>query len=568
MTDLYCSSCGTEYRRVDQEFCAMCGAPSDLSGSSKSDLFDLQGFNFHPRAMEGFDNGVFSFHNANLNLVVGAAERWFEGTSAPAEKIAKRVSGEIPPWSTEWSVNQNFTDGEDFFNGYEAILWENSDFGQRFIALLKAAGAHVDHGYYGRTAVFDKEDGTKEVLPLSTPIDIYSGIWALSDGTRFIQKGQVFQSKRDGHEIVFWNIDALVNSRPSLTSVDNSASHLLNIPHLLQVATYLAETPFPSPLTGSFGIFQRAQSFGEGNSNPPRPVTRFLRNGIAWGLMRTNGQNQAIGLWAPELYQHGYIFTESMSDDEISLAIPAVCDGLPKILEVLVDGYANWPADSDLNFQLSLGSGSSQCEDEEFYKYGLYVPGQIYGALCNRSIERYNELYEQQDALEKQGKTNEVLDGLMDFKYLADFGMGSIICHSANTYSFNVIPKSLELNPEEMLKYFKDIDVDSQGTNAISNLLLHFIYRENFKEADSYIDEALAKSERPGPNLETVSHFHNWDGSFEIEITLEILESALTIKEALGDKKGVRKIAERTLDYCTKKAPHSELIERAEKLLK
>ena len=568
MTNLFCTSCGTEYRRIGQEYCAMCGAPSDSNSASSSEPFDPQSFSFNPRPFDGFGDGVFSFHNANLEIVIGSSERWFAGEYTPAEKIAKKIEGGIPEWSSEWSLNEHFTDGQDFFNDFEAILWENSKFGARFISLLKAAGAHVDHGYYGRTVVYDKEDGTKEVIPLSTPIDIYSGIWALSDGTRFIQKGQAFKSKLDGHEIVFWNIDALINSRASLVPVNNSASHLVLIPHLLQVATYLAETPFPSPLSGSLGLFRREATFGEGNVNPPRPATRFQKDAISWGLVTNKGENQAIGLWAPELYQHGYVFTDSMSDEEISAAIPAVCDGLPKILEILVDGYANWPEDSELNFQLSLQSGSSQCEDEEFYKYGLYVPGQIYGALCNRSIERYNELYAQQDALEKQGKTNEVLDGLMDFKYLADFGMGSIICHSANTYSFNVIPKSLELNPEEMLKYFKDIDVDSQGTNAISNLLLHFIYRKNFKEADSYIDEALAMSERPGPNLETVSHFHNWDGSFEIEITLEILESALTIKEALGDKKGVRKIAEHTLDYCTKKAPDSELIERAEKLLK
>lgn len=544
MTNFFCTSCGTEYRRIGQEFCAMCGTPSDPQGLAAENEFDPHVHQFSPQKIDGYGEGVFSFHNANLEIVIGSSERWFDGNES------------------------YFTDGEDFFGSFESILWEDSKFGQRFISLLEAAGAHISHGYYGRTAVFDREDGTQEVVPLSNPIDLYSGIWSLSDGSPFIQKGQVFKSKEDGREIVFWNIDALVNSRYSLTSIEKSASHQLHIPHLLQVATYLAETPFPSPLAGSFGMFQRKDSFGEDNQNPPRPVTRFQRDGIALNLVRSNGQNQAIGLWAPELYQHGYVFTDSMTDEEISSAIPAVCDGLPRILEILVDGYANWPEDSELNFQLSLGSGSSQCEDEEFYKYGLYVPGQVYGALCSHSTERYNQIYVRQEALKENGKFDEFIVGLSDFKYLADFGMGSISCHSANTYSFNAISMSLELNPEEMLKYFKDIDVDSQGTNAISNLILYYVKHKKFKAADSLIDEALVMSERPGPNLETVSHFHNWDGDFETAIALEILESALTIKEELGDTKGLRKIAERTLGYCEKKSPQSDLVARAEKLLK
>jgi hypothetical protein len=54
----------------------------------------------------------------------------------------------------------------------------------------------------------------------------------------------------------------------------------------------------------------------------------------------------------------------------------------------------------------------------------------------------------------------------------------------------------------------------------------------------------------------------------EVEISLEILESALTVKENLRDKKGLRSVAEYTLQYCAKKAPESELVQRAEKLLK
>lgn len=546
----------------------MCGAPSSLQESHESEDFDPHSHSFTPSAIADFAEGVFSFRNANLDIVIGASERWFTGQYLPAEKIAEKIQGGIPAWSAEWSVHQYFRDGEDFFDGYESILWEDSQFGQRFMALLQDAGAHVSHGYYGRTVEFDKPNGNKEVVALSTPIDLYSGMWALSDGSRFMQKGQVFKSKSDGHEIVYWNIDALINSRYSLVPESSSASHLLHIPHLMQVATYLAETPFPSPLSGSLGIFRRENTFGEGNSNPPRPVTRFQRDGIAWALITNNRQNQAIGLWAPELYQHGYVFTDSMSDQEISLAIPGVCDGLPKIMEILVDGYANWPSDSDLNFQLSLGSGSSQCEDGEFYKYGLYIPGQIYGGLCARSYERYNEIYKFHEQHTQKGDTEKFLEGLSEFKFLADFGVGSIACHSANTYAAEAIESSHYEISEEMLKYFSELDVDSQAMNALSNLILLHLHRKELEAANSYIDRALTLTKRPGPNLETVSHFQGWDGELEKEITLEILESALTVKEELRDKKGLRKVAEYTLEYCREKIPESELIERAEKLLK
>ncbi len=565
MSSKFCINCGEQLKSLEQKFCSMCGAPT--STESLGGGVDLLKYDFKGNKFEEFSEDAFTFRNANVLLVSATSENWFQGVTTPAEKIAKEFSGALPEWAEKYELNPYFLDGLDFFEQYEPVLWESSSFGKRFIKALESRGAHIGHGYLGRQIEIQNPDGKSELVPISRPIDLMSGRWGLSDGTEFVQKGLVFKSKKDGREIVYWHIDALVNSRPSINSHSESISHRVLIPHMLQVATYLAETAFPSALAGSMSLVSRESLYGENLSNIPRPVTRFLIDDYCLGLSKTAMGSQAIAYWAPEVFQHGYVFEQSMTDEEIFASLPVVCDGLPKIAEIIVDGYSNWPEGSDLDFQLSLLSDITKCEDDDFYRHGAFIPGIIYGKLVERGIEFYNDKYRQL-GLGIQENNDDLIDqALNGLNSIAMIGPGSIFLHAVNSFTATILELEIDVPIDDMLEWCSYIDVDSQGLNSLSNLLVSKIAAKSFREADQLLVRALNMAKRPGPNLETVSHFQPWDGSEEVSIVVEIYESALEIKSQLGKTSEMKEIALDIVAYCEKKELQNSLLETARQIL-
>ena len=121
-------------------------------------------------------------------------------------------------------------------------------------------------------------------------------------------------------DIIFWNIDALATTRPRTIESNAAYSNHLLIPHQLQVATYLAETSFPSAITGSMGMAKRETSFGDNVAQVVRPVTRHISDGRIIGLDHSDLGFRSLALWAPDVWQHGYVF-----DDNI--VVDSGCDG-------------------------------------------------------------------------------------------------------------------------------------------------------------------------------------------------------------------------------------------------
>lgn len=575
MNNKFCHECGTEFRTENQKFCGMCGAPTSLvadaqsSSSSKSGEQQLSPFSplertFDRQKFPDFAEEAFSFKNANLTLVQATAKSWFPGQYRSSSELTSHIESENrPEWITDFEVNESFLDGEEFFSEFEAIPWKGSAFGDRFLNALSERGASYSQGSIGAYAEIEGAEGAIERIPLSTQIDIVSGQWSLSDGTRYLQKGEVFRSKKTGKEIVFWSIDALTSTRPRTVDSNAAFTNDFLIPHLLQVATYLAETPFPSSLSGSMGLAKRATSFGDHVDNLVRPATRHITDGRVLGLEHGSNGYQAIASWAPKVWQHGYIFDGQMTDEEIYSQLPTVSDGLSKIAEILVDGYCNWPAGSDLDFQIVLWSDYALCTDNNFYRNGAIIPGVLYWELAQRSNARYNEAYEAIGQDIDEGLRDQAFDALMVLLYE---GVGSTFLSAGNTWAHRAMKLYENYDCSSEMEYLSTIDVDSQGINALSNLIMWHIENKTFKEAEYFVDRALERTVRLGPNLETHSHYHPSDGSYEISIYTEIYESALTIKDVLGKQSEVQEIAHKALEFCKQHAPDSELFFLAQKL--
>lgn len=554
MPDKFCSTCGTAFKIADQAFCSMCGAPSGNSEEIIMEDFEPFAFEFNRQEFSDFSEGVFTHHNANLVIVGSTSERWFPGNNFAATELASKCSRDLPEYAQDYQINELFLDGDEFFEDYESILWKDSIFGARFIRILEERGAAVTHGYFGRTVQVDLPDGTMEQIPLSKPIDLYTGRWGLSDGTEFAQIGQVFKSKKDSSEIVYWHFDALANTRYSLFSRESDLSSKVSIPRYLQVAAYLAETPFPSALAGSMGLNLRNGLFGPGDENLPRPVIRHQRDGISIGLVKNSQGVQAISFWAPELYQFGYAFAEKMSDQEIYDALPAICDGIPKIAEIIVDGFAHWLPGSDLDFQACLMSDFTLGDEYAIYEAGALVPGVLYGHLCQRSIAAYDQTYPVLHKALTDRDFETFKSSMSVLETLFEFGIGSISSHAVNTFASQALEANLDIDLDSVLEYFSEIDVDSQGVNALSNLILSKIKQEKLDDAYALLKKALEKCKAPGPNLDTLSYFNTWDGSTEEPIFLEIFESALLVMSKLGKKEELRSLAKQIQKYCEKRS--------------
>lgn len=562
MSQNSCNECGTEILRPDQAFCGMCGASLN-GGVQDSSPFNPFAYSFSGRPYEGFTEEAFTHRQKSLVLVQSTAERWFGGEQVPATKAAKKCSRELPGWLDEATIDSQFLDGAELFLEYESILWSDSRFGERFLQAMNSRGASISHGYIGRQASFVNEKGETELIPLSTPIDLYNGRWALSDGSEFLQNGQIFRSKKSGQEIVYWSIDAFARTRPSISGFAKDLTNQVAIPYYLQTAAYLAETPFPSALTGSMMMIPRSSTFGEGNLNPPRPAIRTVANGIALSISNTKDGKAAISFWTPELTQFGYIFTEDMSDEEIYEALPGVCDNLPKVLEIIVDGYANWPEESEISFQDSLIADICFRDGEENFKFGAIVPGALYGNISLHHNEIYNDYFKKLEQALSKRDSDLIDDCLSVFDLLAHYGIGSISIHSANTLASTLLELDIDGEIDSLLEYFVEIDVDYQNVNALSNLILTKMARGDYDSANSLLPRALDICKNKKINLDTLSHDTPWDGSVEDSIITEIFESAMAIYTRLEKKSDLKKIAQQIIGYCQERKIKPPVLKQA-----
>lgn len=562
MTFGNCIECGFAIRVANSKFCPTCGAALNVSPID----FDLDSHSFAPKKMEGLEPGSISFRNSWSKGVQYNSESWFPGPNKSANEIAEDRNFTLPEWIPEnFSLSEWFSDSDAYFEQYEPINWEDSIFGKRFINQLDARGLALVHGNIS-TRVTTEVEGKRLDLAISDEIDLYTGRWALSDGSEFLQKGQIFRNLNSKKEIVFWHIDALAKSRPSFNSEHFNVSKQIMIPHLLQSACYLAETPFPST---SMVTFSRSIASENADISKLRPAIRIQSDAFLQGLFPANalsfsgdngigggnasqGRLASLAVWTPELVQFGYIFQESMTDQEIYELLRIACDGLPKVLEILTDGYCNWPKGTDLDFQASLLSEAALAPEEEDFCSGKWIPGQLYGEFFKRSIDLYDATYSLlQKSLEKSD-TSSVVSCFRNLEKIARRGIGSIFLHAANTLAHSSIENDIEVDSpiEQMLKVFKGIDVDSQGLNALSNLILLKTRLGFYYDGVKLVEEASPLCERKLPNLNTKSHFTSLDGSYETSIVEEIYENALICYGMLGNKEKLSNMLQQIRDFC------------------
>jgi hypothetical protein len=162
------------------------------------------------------------------------------------------------------------------------------------------------------------------------------------------------------------------------------------------------------------------------------------------------------------------------------------------------------------------------------------------------------------------------LSSLKNLEKIARKGTGSIFVHAANTLAHTVIKNEIEFESpiETMLYSFKEIDVDSQGFNALSNLILLKTRSGFYFDAIKLIEEALPLCLRVGPNLNTKSHFTSIDGLNEISIAEEVYENALICFGMLAKKEELLNTMSQIREFCKRRKSSPLQVERFDNLFK
>jgi hypothetical protein len=394
------------------------------------------------------------------------------------------------------------------------------------------------------------------------------GTWGTSDGLPFPQIGRIYKSTTTGEELIYWHIEALVRTRYAAKDRLPHFSNLIRIPSLLQNFFYLCETPFPSSMV----TMPRSMAYGvdfEQIPRIPRPLIQIEEDARAI-YIDINNIGQANTYFAPELTRLGYVIKDDLSDDELRTYIPGMFDTLMQIPNLILDGFSNHDFDAELSFQARLGTDIAFVEELLHAECGWIVPAMIYGALCERSNRRYNEIY----PLLKQAievKNVEDLDRVIDsFIKLTVLAVGEIFGHTVNTLAFTVINEKQSASEDfaKMIDYASQYPVDYQDLNALSNLANFQIKMGRIDLAEEAIDRAIPKVETGfmGVINQTNSILFS-DSNANEAIDCEVYETYFLIKSQLGKIAECKAIAEKAKAFAEKVSGAENLLATAKSYL-
>jgi len=253
---------------------------------------------------------------------------------------------------------------------------------------------------------------------------------------------------------------------------------------------------------------------------------------------------QAIFLWTPQITRYGYIFEEKDISGTMDEALITVFDALPKVGDILADGYCNWGPDSELSFQDSCFADRSVFSPEEYAPIfiGEYVPGSIYAELDFRALHVYNNSYQalhEGMQVDNAELVNAGVSGLYD---LINNGFGSSIAHSVNTLIYAQFnnPEAFLGDKSEpgyqdwlhnsklFLNFVTKLDIDFQNANAYSNLAWIHVDEGEYSEAQDCVSAGLRILESSNPN-KSVSLLWASHPKALLPIKLELMMHQVTI---------------------------------------
>ena len=505
---------------------------------------------FQSKQRDEFGPEAFTFRHANILMTIAMAKNWLgDDECISATKFYKDLKiDDVPDWAQEIEVHKSLVNTDRYFEKATRIGWSESKIGKKFQEQAERVGA-LTH-----------------LMPSPQDLsqDILAGNWKLCDGTTLIQMGEVWKDNSNGQEFIYWHIDALVRTRPPILKPENDLATKLYLPYLFQSASYLSESPFPStPIV----MKSREAQFGYTDKKDiPKIAIHTENNCRNFGTTYEGDQMQAIFLWTPQITRYGYVFEDKDISGTMDEALITVFDALPKVGDILADGYCNWGPDSELSFQASCFADRSLFSPEEYAPIfiGEYVPGSIYAELDFRALHVYNNSY--QAFYEGMQEDNEELvnAGMGGFYDLINNGCGSSVGHSVNALIFAQFnnpesflgeksePRYQEwLHDSKMfLKFVTKFDIDFQNANAYSNLALIHIDEGEFAEAQKCVTAGLHILETANPN-KSVSLLWESNPKAILPIKLELMMHQVSIHMEKDEKALANKLAKEIVSIAT-----------------
>ena len=505
---------------------------------------------FQSKQRDEFGPEAFTFRHANILMTIAMAKNWLgDDECISATKFYKDLKiDDVPDWAQEIEVHKSLVNTDRYFEKATRIGWSESKIGKKFQEQAERVGA-LTH-----------------LMPSPQDLsqDILAGNWKLCDGTTLIQMGEVWKDNSNGQEFIYWHIDALVRTRPPILKPENDLATKLYLPYLFQSASYLSESPFPStPIV----MKSREAQFGYTDKKDiPKIVIHTENNCRNFGTTYEGDQMQAIFLWTPQITRYGYVFEDKNISGTMDEALITVFDALPKVGDILADGYCNWGPDSELSFQASCFADRSLFSPEEYAPIfiGEYVPGSIYAELDFRALHVYNNSY--QAFYEGMQEDNEELvnAGMGGFYDLINNGCGSSVGHSVNALIFAQFnnpesflgeksePRYQEwLHDSKMfLKFVTKFDIDFQNANAYSNLALIHIDEGEFADAQKCVTAGLHILETANPN-KSVSLLWESNPKAILPIKLELMMHQVSIHMEKDEKALANKLAKEIVSIAT-----------------
>ena len=505
---------------------------------------------FQSKQRDEFGPEAFTFRHANILMTIAMAKNWLgDDECISATKFYKDLKiNDVPDWAEEIEVHKSLVNTDRYFEKATRIGWSESKIGKKFQEQAERVGA-LTH-----------------LMPSPQDLsqDILAGNWKLCDGTTLIQMGEVWKDNSNGQEFIYWHIDALVRTRPPILKPENDLATKLYLPYLFQSASYLSESPFPStPIV----MKSREAQFGYTDKKDiPKIAIHTENNCRNFGTTYEGDQMQAIFLWTPKITRYGYVFEDRDIHGTMDEALITVFDALPKVGDILADGYCNWGPDSELSFQASCFADRSLFSPEEYAPIfiGEYVPGSIYAELDFRALHVYNNSY--QAFYEGMQEDNEELvnAGMGGFYDLINNGCGSSVGHSVNALIFAQFnnpesflgeksePRYQEwLHDSKMfLKFVTKFDIDFQNANAYSNLALIHIDEGEFAEAQKCVTAGLHILETANPN-KSVSLLWESNPKAILPIKLELMMHQVSIHMEKDEKALANKLAKEIVSIAT-----------------
>jgi hypothetical protein len=503
-------------------------------------------YSYKPKARDDYSEDAFTFRHANVLISISAAQLWFGGKMVELKQaIGKsQAAVDFPEWTDEMQVSATLLNSGEIFRGAKRLAWSKSKFATLFSENLAGLGATI------------------QIVPCpqDNSLDIISGTWGLSNGKQFALMGEVWIDSKSGKEFVYWFFDALIRTRPAYSQTSTQPSTLYFLPYLFQSCGYLSETMFPSvPIV----MQTREKAFGfEDLHLAPQLAFHTEENYFHLALTSDGNQLEVNYFWTPETTRYGYIFEEVEDLSPYLTAMSVATDALPKVADILVDGYSNFPSESEIPFQNSCYADSTIFEQGELrhFEEGIFIPGPIYVEMEIRTIQLYAKSQEVAQTGIQRKNAALLIAGLNGYQEIISKGVGAAIAHAANSYVYTQTSagNTLLALSDEAKAGFKDyavgilnfvtrLPVDLQDANACSNLAIIEVSRQNFKEALDAVNLGINKLK------ENRRHFpHSMMGNSVPELNpgvkLELFATKAELLYRSGNKAKAKEIANDILE--------------------